>query len=331
MKKILFLVESLDNQTALNLVAAFNHTGHSVDVIPYYHNGINQCVIEYGNHLPVLVYKSQHYPASDYDAALLWCWGTAALGRKYLRLYEDQGVTVVNSSYATEITYSKALLSRRFEENGIPIPPTLYFDKGPSEAFTRLDALGSPPYVFKADYGTQGLAVRFASSIEHVRQFADELNQQHPDNSGFIVQQFIGDAQRPIFHYRVLVVGDEVFPCVMKVTANEPMAVSNIAAGAEVEIVPLTNEVKQLALRATQVSGLKIAGVDLMVDYTDNHPHVVVLEVNDGPGTKTFDREGYNASRAVIDYFIRSITATIEYTVEPSVGVSELRVNNNHC
>ena len=70
MKKILFLVESLDNQTALNLVAAFNHTGHSVDVIPYYHNGINQCVIEYGNHLPVLVYKSQHYPASDYDAAL---------------------------------------------------------------------------------------------------------------------------------------------------------------------------------------------------------------------------------------------------------------------
>lgn len=323
---ILFLVESLDNQTALNLVDAFSGTDHQVDVIPYFSHQKNQCFIEYfqvenvqvqGSQaqtscsVPALIYNARSYFPSDYDAALLWCWGTADLGRQYLRIFEDQGVRVINSTYATEVTDSKVQLSRYFEQSGIAIPKTLYFDAplSGSESLAGLEQLGEPPYVFKADYGTRGNAVSFPKTLADVMQCAQELYRQTPDTSGFIVQQFIGSSQRPISHYRALVLGDEVFPHLLKVTASKPMQASNIAMGSTVELVPLQEDIEQLALQAAKSSGLKIAGVDLMVEYTDNHARVVVLEINDGPGTKTFDREGCDASQAVIDYFIRAITA----------------------
>ena len=36
---------------------------------------------------------------------------------------------------------------------------------------------------------------------------------------------------------------------------------------------------------------------------------IVVLEVNDGPGTKTFDQQGYNTSRTVINHFFNHVAS----------------------
>ena len=317
---ILFLVESVDNATASNLIGAFKQTEHRVDVIPYYNGGKAQCsIIEYGS-TPSLFFAGKLYSPADYDAALLWCWGTADIGRKYLRLFEDQGVFVVNSTYDTEITDSKIDLTRMFENNNIRIPETLFFDSGVSSPafddnlYAVTNTLGSAPYVFKSDYSTQGHGIQFANSLDDVKTFAEVLNKNHPQNSGFILQKFVGQPEMPIFHYRVLVLGDVVFPYALKITASTPLKVSNIATGGHVELIPMRPDLEAISLQTAKASGLKMAGVDLMVEPTVFQKNkVVVLEINDGPGTKTFDRAGCDASGAVVQFFISYVERALAH------------------
>ena len=113
MKKILFLVENTDNLTAINLIRAFGK--QPVDVIPYFRDKHNQCTIVDTTTGAALLFGEKYYYPRDYDAALLWCWGTAEIGRQYLRLFEDQGVAVLNSSYQTAITDSKIGIARLFQ------------------------------------------------------------------------------------------------------------------------------------------------------------------------------------------------------------------------
>ncbi len=306
---ILFLVESLENETAGNLANELKYTEHNVDIVPYFSNNQDQCSIKNEHGTDVLIFDEQTYIPENYDGALLWCWGTAALGRKYLRIFEDQGVSVLNSTYDTEITDSKIQFATTLAQANAPVPKTICFDSNDSIDNISIfqEQLGKPPYVFKPDYGTQGFEVRFAFSAQDIQLFAENLRKIQAHNHGFIVQEFIGDPDIVISHFRVLVIGDNVLPGLIKVTAKSKMNVSNIAAGGKAELEPIHNELKKVALLAAKSSKLNVAGVDIMVKPGGKKEDIVILEVNDGPGTKTFDRKGINASKAIIDFFIDSL------------------------
>ncbi len=306
---ILFLVESLENETAQNLVSEFKNVEHHVDIIPYFSHNENQCSIKNIRGMDILVFDDQVYIPQNYDAALLWCWGTASLGRKYLRIFEDQGVHVLNSTYDTEITDSKIQFANVLKNADAPTPKTLCFPSNTCiDDLSHIEKqLGKPPYVFKPDYGTQGFEVHFAFSEQDIQLFAENLRSKHPKNHGFIVQEFIGNPNEVISHYRVLVIGENVLPGLIKITAQNKMNVSNIAAGAHAELEPIHNELKKVALHAASASKLNVAGVDIMVKPGGKKEDIVILEVNDGPGTKTFDRKGINASKTIIDFFIDSL------------------------
>lgn len=301
--RLLFLVTNDHNLTAANLIEALHNTEHQIDVVPYYNDDSNQCHITDTPQGHALVFKGQIYSPSNYDGVMLWCWGTAALGRKFLKIFEDQGVEVLNSTEYTKITDSKIDIARVFKLAQVPSPVTLVFEGGVINVEQIQQVLGEGPYVFKADYGTQGLGVEFPKSIADVEKLAQRLLQDNPISRGFILQEFIGNPNQPITHYRLLVIGDEVIPITMKVTAKQELCVSNVAAGGQVEFIPLTNEMREITLAATRASGLRMAGVDLMM--RDKTGEIVVLEVNDGPGTKTFDQSGYQASHKTVQYFLK--------------------------
>lgn len=329
--KILFLIESLNNLTARNLSQAIKNSQHQVDILPYFEGGTDQCAIIHHNGSPAICHQNTLYRPEDYDAALLWCWGTAALGRKYLRLLEDQGVAVLNSTYRTQITDSKNNITEQLHQQGVPTPKTLFFDanlKTPTYAELQQGLspqANNPPYVFKPDYSTQGSGIAFITCDADLQQAIAQLKQQQSAfNQKFIVQEFIGAPGEPICHFRVLSIGDQVFPMAIKARAAKAMTVSNIAAGSSVELFPISHDqqLKQTALDAAKASGLNVAGIDLMVRTTNKQRDIVVLEVNDGPGTKTFDKQGFNASQAIADYFIQY--AEQEYTKRTHVEKAPL-------
>jgi len=308
--KILFLIESTQNETAKNLISAFS--AYPVDMVPYYEGGVDQCEIVEKNGASALLFNEKLYYPSDYDAVLLWCWGTAAIGRKYLRLFEDNGVEVLNSTYHTQITDSKIAFSRLLDNASIPSPKTIIFDKcfpasKPESIDKVVSVLGSPPYVLKSDYGTQGKGIQFLPTLDETQKAIDALRSSPYPQNEFILQEFIGDPEQEIFHYRVLVIGDQVLPKAIKATATQPMSVSNISTGGIVEWVTLDEEMKSIALQTVKASGLLVAGVDLMVSPHQDQSSILVLEVNDGAGTKTFDKAGLQASQKIVDFFVSRI------------------------
>lgn len=322
--KTLFLVEDENNETASNLINAFkrNENIDSVDVISYFSDKKNQSSIIHINGTPALLYKNKTYSPLDYDAALLWSWGTADLGRKYLRIFEDNGVPVLNSSYTTEVTDSKIGFTKKLQKNNIKTPKTMFFETALSihSISTIKEKLGDPPYVFKSDYGTQGSGIRFADSETDIIKFAKELQGNNSNHQAFLVQQFIGNCEKPIFHYRVFVIGNEVLPKAIKITAQTPLAPSNIARGGDVAFVDINPYLKTLALNATRTADLKVAGVDIMVAYNGDTEDAVVIEVNDGAGTKTFDRHGLKASESVVAFFVDDIAAKYSIANQQIIG-----------
>jgi len=322
--KILFLVEDEQNETARNLINAFEKSKDTtcIDVVSYFGNKKDQCSIGQKNGQPALLYNDRTYVPSTYDAALLWSWGTADLGRTYLRIFEDNGVPVLNSSYATEITDSKIHSSKQLEAFNIPTPETLLFET--SASLQNIDGiakkLAPPPYVFKSDYSTQGSGIRFASSVEDIHQFAKELQGSKEEHQSFLVQKFIGKSEVPIFHYRVFVVGDYVVPTAIKLTAQTVLCPSNSALGGNAEFIEISPSIKALALTATQATNLMVAGVDIMICPGESDDNALVIEVNDGPGTKTLDRHGEHVSDLVADYFVREMRSRIERVTQENIS-----------
>ena len=315
--RILFLVEDENNETASNLITAFkcNQDVARLDVISYFSHQANQCKITAKKGTPALFYKNKLYSPLDYDGALLWSWGTADVGREYLRIFEDSGVTVLNSSYTTEVTDSKINFTKELQKNNIKTPLTAFFETALSihNIGAIEENLGLPPYVFKSDYGTQGSGIRFASSAADIAIFSKELQGNKSDHQAFLVQQFIGDCAEPIFHYRVFVIGDEVLPKAIKITAQTLLTPSNIAKGGDVDFIEINTSLKNLALKATKTAHLAVAGVDIMVAGHKSLGDAVVIEVNDGAGTKTFDRYGLKASEKVAAFFMNEVE--VKYSI----------------
>jgi len=96
-------------------------------------------------------------------------------------------------------------------------------------------------------------------------------------DANFLVQEFIKEAGGA--DIRCLVIGDRVVAA-MKRQGKEGEFRSNLHRGGSAELVKLTPEERSTAVRASNIMGLNMAGVDLL---RSNHGPVV-MEVNSSPG-----------------------------------------------
>ena len=96
-------------------------------------------------------------------------------------------------------------------------------------------------------------------------------------DADIMVQEFIKESGGT--DIRAFVVGDEVVAS-MKRIAPEGEFRSNVHRGGTMEKVQLTSEEENMAVNASRILGLSIAGVDLM--RSNRGP--LILEVNSSPG-----------------------------------------------
>ena len=92
-----------------------------------------------------------------------------------------------------------------------------------------------------------------------------------------LIQRFIGESRgRDV---RALVIGDRVVAAMRRV-ANDDEFRSNVHRGGRTELVELDEEYEQVAVKAAQIMGLRIAGVDML----EGNDGPLVMEVNSSPG-----------------------------------------------
>lgn len=218
---------------------------------------------------------------------------TTLFGRAVIMQMESTpGTVVVNSSEAVMRCRDKLLAHQLLAEAGVPFPRTV-LARQPSEVDKMVRLAGGPPVILKLQSGTHGKGVMLGKDIDEIQAALETV---WALNQTLLIQEFVRDsAGRDI---RVLVVGGRVLGGMQR-RAQLGRFRSNVHQGAAVEPYPLSDTLEWLALRATEVMGLDIAGVDLVEDGEGYS----VIEINSAPGFQGFERAtGVNVAREILRY-----------------------------
>ena len=170
---------------------------------------------------------------------------------------EKQGHLCVNSSEVARICGDKVLTSLELTKAGIRTPRTMIAFT-PETALEAVDEIGYPS-VMKPVVGSWG---RLLAKVEN-REAAEAIiehksllgNRMH---SIFYIQEHIDKPGRDI---RSFVVGDEVVAAIYRESTHW---ITNTASGGIASNCPLTDELKELSLKASEAVGVGILACDFM-------------------------------------------------------------------
>lgn len=250
--------------------------------------------------------EREHYAKSyseavllkDYDG-ILPRFGTSSteMGCTVLRHFEAKGIPVLNNAQAFALARNKWQSLQRLVEYGLPVPKTnlagdLVSVKSQLNHF-------SFPLIAKVLNGSQGNGVMLFENRHNAESVLSTFRQVE---EAYLCQEFVTESKgRDI---RVFVIGDKVVAAMSRTSAAGDFR-ANLHQGGIAESIELTEEEKILAIKATQVIGLEVAGVDFF--RTANG--VVVLEINASPGFEGIEQiNEIDIALEIVDYFIRKIS-----------------------
>jgi [lysine-biosynthesis-protein LysW]---L-2-aminoadipate ligase len=185
---------------------------------------------------------------------------------------EQIGLPVVNSFSVSEICGNKLITSLILKKNNVPTPKTT-FAFSTESARECMKKLGYP-LVVKPVIGSWGRGVYQIKDQSMADMMLD--SRQENDNSFSRIYYFQELIDRPSRDIRCIVIGDQIVVSVFRYSSENEWR-TNVAVGGRTEMAPLTSELKEIVLKASNAVGGGILGVDLMEDKERGY---LVHEVN---------------------------------------------------
>jgi ribosomal protein S6--L-glutamate ligase len=297
--------------------AALNR-GHDVKVLNTLRFGI-----DLSGEAPDLQYRGKHL--SHYDAVLPRIGHSITYyGTSVVRQFMQMDVYTPNPAYGIINSRDKLRATQILSRHGIPMPPTA-FVRERADVIPAIERVGGAPVVIKLLEGTQGIGVILAPEIKVAEAIIETLQSTRQN---VLIQRFIKESRgRDI---RALVVGDRVIAAMRRVAKGDEFR-SNVHRGGNVEKVDLPEEFERVAVRAAQIMGLKIAGVDLLEG--DDGP--LVMEVNSSPGLEGIEKAtNLDVADAIVQYIDNQVAFPYidvheRLSVSTGYGVAELAVHGD--
>lgn len=221
-------------------------------------------------------------------------WDKDTYLAKHLEL---MGYQVFNSSDAIKNCDNKALMHLELGNKNIKMPKTIvspfvYQDQNVSEAYFKkcFDYLGSP-IILKESYGSFGMQVYKIENINELKEKVKDLM-----NKQFIMQEAITSSfGRDI---RVNIIGNKIIGAMERKSTEDFRA--NITLGGKATPWQLSEEERDIALKAHNALGLDFSGVDLLLDV-NNKP--ILCEVNSNVNFLSFEKAtGLNYGIKLLEY-----------------------------
>ncbi|HVI58744.1 MAG TPA: 30S ribosomal protein S6--L-glutamate ligase [Luteimonas sp.] len=213
-------------------------------------------------------------------------------GNAVLHQFELMGCSTPNPSVAIARARDKLRCHQLLAAQGIGLPVTVFGDN-PDDTGDLLSMLGPPPHVIKLNEGTQGSGVMLTEKPSASRSVIETLRGLY---AHFLVQEFIEEAKGA--DLRCFVVGDKVVAA-MRRQAPQGDFRSNLHRGGSGSAARATAAEQAMAVRAAQVLGLGVAGVDLI--RSSRGP--LVLEVNSSPGLEGIEEAtGVDIAGRIIEH-----------------------------
>ena len=217
-------------------------------------------------------------PLAGFEAALIRTVPAGSLEQVVFRMdvlhaVVARGITVLNPPRAVETCVDKYLTNVRLAQAGLPTPPTHVAQRA-DDACEAFEQLGGD-VVVKPVFGAEGRGMQRVSDRELAWRTFRVLEQ-----TGQLIyqQSFI---HHPGHDLRVFVMGGKVKAAMRRRSKSDWR--TNVAQGGTTERAELTRHEAELAVRAAEVVGCPVAGVDLL---PGPRGELYVVEVNAVPGWK---------------------------------------------
>ncbi len=245
---------------------------------------------------PTIIYRGKKLEKVDAViprvGASVTFYGTAVV-----RQFEMMKVFTAIESQALLRSRDKLRSLQILSRAGLGLPKTVFtnYSRNVKEI---IQGAGGAPVVVKLLEGTQGLGVVLAETDNAAESVIDAFNGL---KVRVIVQEFIEEAQGA--DIRAFVV-DGVVVGAMKRQAKKGEFRSNLHRGGTAQVIDLTEEEENAALKAARVMGLGICGVDML--QSKHGP--LILEVNSSPGLEGIEHAtGKNIAKSIIRYVERHV------------------------
>ncbi|MCO6413740.1 MAG: 30S ribosomal protein S6--L-glutamate ligase [Thiogranum sp.] len=287
--KIAILSRKTNLYSTRRLVEVGRARGHEMRVIDTL-----RCYMNITSHRPEIHYKGE--VLTGFDAVIprigasITFYGTAVV-----RQFEMMGVFPVNESVAISRARDKLRSLQLLSRKGIGLPVTGYAHS-PDDVEDLIKMVGGAPMVIKLLEGTQGIGVVLTETQKAAESVIEAFMGMR---ANILAQEFIKEAGG--MDIRCFVVGGKVIAA-MKRQAKPGEFRSNLHRGGTAEPTKITPEERSTAVRAAQVMGLNVAGVDIL---RSNHGPVV-MEVNSSPGLEGIEgATGKDVAGAIIEFIER--------------------------
>ncbi len=220
-------------------------------------------------------------------------------GCALLRQFDSIGTYCLNSSASISQSRDKLFSSQLFSKNGIQIPVT-GFAKSPLETKDLIDMVGGSPLIIKLLESTQGKGV---VSAETNKAAESVINAFKSLQANILVQEFIKEAEGK--DIRCFVVDGKVVASIMRQAPKGEFR-SNIHQGGTAHKVKITAEERRLAIKASKILNLDVAGVDII--RSNKGP--LLLEVNSSPGLEGIENA---TGKDIANKIIMAIEKKLKY------------------
>jgi len=211
-----------------------------------------------------------------------------------LHRLERSGVLIINSPSSIEKAVDKYYALTLLEENGVPVPRTVVTENpiAALEAFNELNC----DVVLKPIFGSRGMGITRVTDLEIFGRICRSLTFLH---HVLYVQEYVPHGTRDI---RAFVIGDEIVASMLRVSDNWK---TNVSKGAKPKEYHPDEELEEMVLKATQILGCKIAGVDIL----EGSRGYFINEINSQPGFRGLQSVSkVNIADKIIEYTISKIS-----------------------
>ena len=262
---------------------------------------------------------------SFYDAILPRI-GTSIgyFGTAVVRQFEQMDVYTPNTATGISNSRDKLRSTQILSRHDIGIPATT-FVRDLKDIKPAIARVGGVPVVIKLLEGTQGIGVILAPELKIAEAIVETLQST---KQNVLIQKFISESRgRDI---RALVVGDRVVGAIRRKAKGDEFR-SNVHRGGSTEAIKLDPVYERTAIRAAQIMGLKVAGVDLL----EGNDGPLVMEVNSSPGLEGIEKAtGLDIAGSIIDYIANQVDfpeldVRQRLTISTGYGVAELLVKED--
>ena len=290
--KILVLYGSKPSKNSVELIEAAQNQGHTVISGPT--GDVSSMISNEGSK-----FWLGREDISDIDLCLLRSFGPGSTEQSTRRIsmmehMEMAGIKVVNSTYPFRRSRDKYATQYVLHAAGIPIPQT-FTTESLARAYQKTNEMGKT--IYKPILGSMGRgSMKFddADLAYNAYRLLDRLH--HP----LILQKYVQTPGRDI---RVFIVGDQVVGAVYKYLPEGEWK-SNVAQGGRMVDEEMSDEIIDMAFKATEAMGLDYSGVDIL----ESPEGPIVLEVNASPGWQGLKKAtGKDVAEIIVRYGVEQV------------------------